>query len=1172
MGVFPAPGETSGGQVRVAAATPAPRKRGLLWRLLSPLLPDSTRGWGVIPTAEAVVRPGAAMAAPALSAPLLAQLGAENRCRVWRYRLEVSQNTPSRMATVKNALGDTVTITLPWRPPTAWATEAGQLAQVTSFEWSLRTVSIGPYEQSFDEDECYNSGFQEAHCVWKRSWTWVATSPKRLPDPGEPFDAFDESNGNRPNVGSEGTTQAPLNVVGNNPKVNWGLLTFHGVSGPRTCPDLSGIPECGSGDMTTPVCVRVHVDPVGDPTINETTRILSYLRLTSNTSPSVDDDHPQGLGAAGWTPTRAGLELAQAALTQTVANDPKTQCGRTTAVILVTDGESNECNPSNDFWRENRPPAGCPDRVAGEYVDYPPGVSNDMWVNSKISFRLIKNADGSETVVQDGLRTWVIGFSQDVSPCELDLTAYMGRTDASSPNGDAGFDYASNPRLPPTDALTSDNNFADDESHFAPAGGHYAFFANSADELKNAFDKILSSFGTGDYTTSAPVVATGSSVAGNLAFVASTSYPGWRGHLYAYDLRAQCGTPDWDCTKPCGWRTTVTNPDGTTRVVRSNCVWDAGEVLSLGAGTAFAADGTVTARKPRNNGVPRKIYTWNPADPSTLIEVTPDNLGLIRPLVGCLPNDPNCPVNAAVIDFVRGNNGSGNPRTWAMGSVINSTPAVIGAPENWKQNTTESHSEFETEQRWRHQMAWVGASDGMLHAFDLDDGAEILALLPPTMLQRQVQLYQNYSARPNDYPVGQRSMPENHIFGVANSPRFADIWFGSPENRYKTVLFLTEGAGGTGVHAIDVTAPWGRDLNGDGTITPRSQNATPAGETDYGWQESSPVRVLWSKSRADLPQLGHTWSIPALGALDSDTWLLQLGGGWDERFTLDDLPQVLQLDPTDGSLVRSRSLTNQNTGALVRNQSFADAVIWKRDSKFFAQDNLVNQGVQVDLQGRVWAFQPNAWDRTELANVGANNPLYYSPAVAGYPTSSPQYSLYAFSSGSFYEKSRNVNSASTGTTGNFIPKIFIGVKSASVGTTMTVISKPLSEIPSPDGQGTLGPRTQVTASPMIFTPAEGYPGLPFALFLAYDPDAMECGGRSYIVRVDFDPANLNAAQYRSYEGGEGAAAGFAVAGDKVIASYSYRGANGRASIAFIPDITIAAGGVGNEVVWWRELR
>lgn len=1151
-----------------ADAEPASRRRGLFWRLLSPLLPDSTRGWGVIPTAEAaVVRPGTAMVAPALSAPLLAQAGAQGRCRVWRYQLEVSQNTPSRMATVKNALGDSVTITLPWRAPHAWATDAGRLAQVDSSEWSLRTVSVEPFQQSYDEDECDNNGFAAEHCVWKRSWTWVASTANRITDPGEPFDAIDEANGNRPTVGTEGTEQAPLNVVGNNPKVNWGLLTFHGVTGERTCPDLSGVPECGSGDMTTPVCVRVQVDPVGDATINESARILSYLRLTTDLP--ADENHPQGLDAEGWTPTRASLELAQDALTQTVANDPKTVCGRTTAVILVTDGESNECNPSNDYWRTNSPPAGCPDRGAGEYVHYPPGQANDMWVNSKISYRLIRHSDGSEEIVEDGLRTWVIGFSQDVSPCELDLTAYMGRTDASSPNADAGFDYATDPRLPPTDELTSDTDFSDDESAFDPVGGHYAFFANSADELKTAFDKILSSFGTGDYTSSAPVVATGSSAAGNLAFVASTSYPGWRGHLYAYDLRAQCGSADWDCSKPCGWSTTITNPDGTTRVVRSNCVWDAGEVLSLGAGTAFTAAGVVTARQSRNNGVDRQVYTWDPADPTKLIEVTDSNLGLLRTLVGCDATDPTCPVNASVVDFIRGNNGAGTARAWAMGSVINSTPAVIGPPENWKQNTTESHSEFEGEQRWRHQMAWVGASDGVLHAFDLDDGAEILALLPPTMLQRQVRLYQQYAANPSDYPVGQLSMPDNHIFGVANSPRFADIWFTSA---YKTMLYLTEGAGGTGVHAIDVTAAWSRDLDGDGTITPRDQNVTVDGESDYGWQSDAPVTVVWSKSRANYAQIGRTWSIPALGALDSDSWLLQLGGGWDERFTVDDVPRVLQLEPTDGSLIRSRSLTNQNTGALVRNQSFADAVIWKRDSKFFAQDNLINQGVQVDLQGRMWVFQPNTWDTTEVANVGAGNPLYYSPAVAGYPTASPQYSLYAFSSGSFYEKSPNVNSPSTGTEGNFIPKIFIGVKGTSVGATMTVINKPLSEVPSPDGTGTLGLRTQVTSSPMIFTPAEGYSGQPFALFLAYDPDAMECGGRSYIVRVDFDPANLNAAQFRSYEGGEGAAAGFAIAGDRVIASYSYRGANGRATIAIVPDISIAGGGSGNEVVWWRELR
>jgi hypothetical protein len=1161
------------GKVTTAATTsPAPR-RGLLWRLLSPLLPDSTRGWGVIPTAEAVVQPGNAAMAPALSAPLLAQAGSPSRCRVWRYTLEVAQNTPSRMATAKNALGDSVSITLPWMPPPAWATDAGRLAEVTSFEWSLRTVSVEPYDHSYDEDECVDNNFDPDHCKWIRRWSWVASSSGRVLDPGEPFDAVDEANNNMPTRGTFPGTQAPLNVVGKNAdKVNWGLLTYHGGE-VKSCPDLSSVPQCAGGeiDPARPVCVRVHVDPAGDPAINEAQRILSMMRLTS--AAPVDADHPRGLGAEGWTPSRAGLELAQMALTQTVANDPKTQCGRTSAVILVTDGESNECNPNNRFWSENRPPDGCTSRTPGEYRDYPPGVSNDMWLDSKISYRI---ADDGETVVQEGLRTWVIGFSQDVSPCELDLTAYMGRTDASSPHGDGGFYYFEDPRLPPTDELTGDTDFTDDENRFDPAGGHYAFFANTAEELARAVESILSNFGAGDYTTAAPVVAAGSAAAGRVAFVSATRYPGWRGHLYAYNLAADCGSPNWDCTKPCGWSTTVTNPDGTTRIVRSNCVWDAGEVLSLGAGTAFAADGTATARKDRNNGLARKIYTWDPANPGTLIEVKADNLGTIRPLVGCDPADTGCPFNAEVIDFLRGNDGAGNPRAWALGAIINSTPTVVGAPEVWKQGTVAGHATFETDQQMRHQLVWVGSSDGMLHAFDSEDGAEILALVPPTKLGAQVQRFNIFNANPIDSPVGQPKAADRHIYGIANSPRFGDVWDpgSSPaEAKFRTMMYLAEGPGGTAVHAIDVTAPWGRDLNGDGSITPRASKTAINEESDWGWDETAPVTVLWTKTRADNSLVGQSWSIPALGAIDSDSWLLQMGGGWDERFALDDVPKVFHVDPLDGSLVRSRSLTNQNAGALVRNQSFADTVLWQKNSRFFAPDNLVNQGVQADLHGRLWVFEPNAYTPTILVDVGPDDPIYYPPAVAGFPTSGAQYSLYAFGSGSFYERSPNVTGWGIGTSGNHIPKLFIAVKNLTAGGPPTLLSKPLNELPGPGGVGTLGTRTMLTSAPFIFTPAEGYSGQPFALFLVYDPDAEACTGRSYAVRVNFDPANLNNAEFKTYRGGKGAAAGLAItAGGKVIAVYSFIGSQGRAYVEEVPEITIAGGGAGNEVVWWRELR
>ena len=53
--------------------------------------------------------------------------------------------------------------------------------------------------------------------------------------------------------------------------------------------------------------------------------------------------------------------------------------------------------------------------------------------------------------------------------------------------------------------------------------------------------------------------------------------------------------------------------------------------------------------------------------------------------------------------------------------------------------------------------------------------------------------------------MGQAGLPADHVYGVANSPRFGDVFDGT---EYRTVLYITEGPGGTGLHALDVTHPY----------------------------------------------------------------------------------------------------------------------------------------------------------------------------------------------------------------------------------------------------------------------------------------------------------------------------------------------------------------------------
>ncbi len=113
---------------------------------------------------------------------------------------------------------------------------------------------------------------------------------------------------------------------------------------------------------------------------------------------------------------------------------------------------------------------------------------------------------------------------------------------------------------------------------------------------------------------------------------------------------------------------------------------------------------------------------------------------------------------------------------------------------------------------------------------------------------------------------------------------------------------------------------------------------------------------------------------------------------------------------------------------------------------------------------------------------------------------------------------------------------------------------------------------------MLFTPKTGSTSLPFALYLIYDPDATDCVGVSYIVKIEFDPADLGALSTNPgdhidvYVAGKGTSGGFALAGDRVLVAQSSIGRDGEATLVEVPDLEIPIGGGNENVNWWVELQ
>jgi hypothetical protein len=894
--------------------------------------------------------------------------------------------------------------------------------------------------------------------------------------------------------------------------VNWGLMTFSDVS------------LATDGNYCGDIAANYHrlVDVVTiDTGPGDVTKIEGFMQLKFS----------GGLGANGGTPTYGAIVQADASLTTTWNADPKQACNRAYGVILCTDGQSNTCNtgnPADASWDSTATPCAT-DQPGTAFSNFPPGAAETMYLNAH-------QAAPGDAIIR--ARTFAIGISKDISRCELNRIAYRGRTDANAKKKDAGFALydPSDPaklqlleddrlphitppdiggKVPPTNesgdvAGGGIDRYGPDQS---PADNRdYAFFASDAKALYNAFLAIVRGSASGDYTTSAPV--SGAAIGlGNTVVLTSATYPLWQGHIKAID------TSD-----------TTLNPLPT--------FWDAGDVL------------TNPSKPWQPTPATRQLYTWNPVT-GALIEIIATNAGLINALCGvpCV----STPITSSVIDFMRGNDGSGVKRNWLLGPSINVTPAIVGPAQKYLQSNVVDHKSFEALYAKRRPLAWLGADDGFLHAFDLGDaanpgdGAEVIGLLPPNLIANQITLYNTFlDPDPSvSTDTGQNAgfLFDDHTWGIASSLRFADVWFESLSS-YKTVGFLTEGPGGDVVAAIDITHPYpGRSLS------------TPKVDPDQNYDATKPVEILWTKNSSDYAGLFTSWSVPAVAADLNKTSKMTFGAGINPTslyplgLNVEKPANIFVVDPTTGTLLSTTAvapLASPSTSTVVGQQTFVDSIFFQTNAAGFQNDNLANLSLQGDENGRVNALWGDLTSMTPKTGVlidlnaaagGLPQPLYYSPAANGIGTLG--YQVYALGSGSFYEASPtvsgwNVNRDKPIPTGFsstlpvFVPTLFIATNPYKIGDALFgtvplgkapldlhVISEVVAGIPLQTGpcpgatcdptyiagvHTSLGIHTQVTSSPLLVGNAASPTQDVF--FTVFDPD-FGCNGYSYVLKLEF---------------------------------------------------------------------
>ncbi len=185
-----------------------------------------------------------------------------------------------------------------------------------------------------------------------------------------------------------------------------------------------------------------------------------------------------------------------------------------------------------------------------------------------------------------------------------------------------------------------------------------------------------------------------------------------------------------------------------------------------------------------SNGGKAVKFTWDDIEPALRAHLNKAN--------------PTATADSAGQDrlaFIRGyRNKEGTAfrlRSSRMGDIVNSGASYSAAPTT-RYNSSPAYKTFYNTNKTRTKAVFVGANDGMLHAFNADTMDELFAYIPswlgPKLSQLSATTYN--SSGHTSYVDAQSVVAEAEVGGA-----------------WKTVLVSGTGGGGQGVFALDVTDP-----------------------------------------------------------------------------------------------------------------------------------------------------------------------------------------------------------------------------------------------------------------------------------------------------------------------------------------------------------------------------
>lgn len=327
-----------------------------------------------------------------------------------------------------------------------------------------------------------------------------------------------------------------------------------------------------------------------------------------------------------------------------------------------------------------------------------------------------------------------------------------------------------------------------------------------------------------------------------------------------------------------------------------------------------------------------------------------------------------------VISFLRGDTVTGanyRSRTSLLGDIIDSQPVVVAAPSGVSGDG--SYAAFQLSNASR-GLVFVGANDGMMHAFRISDMAEVMGYIPAPVYPHLASL-----TSPN-YGV---SAGTPHVYHVNGEVRQADLKLGGA---WQTLLVGGLAQGGQGFYALNAT--------------------------------SAPIlatkdAVKWEFNDKDDSALGYTFGAPLIyNVRDSSTTVVPavvLVNGYENDY--DDTAvgggrkaETAECTRTVNSVTKNCNtsalyVVNADTGALIKKIAIdpgrSDGIggLSSPSGVDAGQDGILDYVYAGDLAGRVWRFDltdANSanWSvgTNPIFDAGTGQPITMRPVVKAVST------------------------------------------------------------------------------------------------------------------------------------------------------------------------------------------